>query len=113
MLTWFSRARAPDPELDRLRNAAVLAWIRVCPDDGRLAAFLDGVAAGRRREVRRSARAIRKATEAFPGHRTARLRPDAASYHAALHDHLKARFPWMSDDTFATLKLYSDWSGWR
>lgn len=113
MLSWFSRRPAPDPELDRLRNAAVQGWIKVFPEEHRLTGFLDGIDPKRRREVRRSAHAIRKAAEAFPNLRVAHRCADADAFAAAMRDHLKARFAWMSDETFATLKLYADWSGWR
>lgn len=113
MLSWLSRARTPDPELDRLRNAAVQDWIRVFPEERRLATFLDGIDPTRRRAVARAARAVVRATEAFPTLRAARNHADAEAWQAALRDHLTARFPWMSEETFAALKLYSDWSSWR
>ncbi len=108
----FRRGRpaAEQHELDHLRNAAVLAWIRTVPQQDRLAAFLETVEPSYRRPVERSARSL------FDAHnRLLNQSPPATleAYLPTVEKRLRERFPWMSSDSFQALASYSHWMNWH
>jgi hypothetical protein len=108
---FFNRTAKPD--LDRLRNEAVAAWIKTFPVEDRLTAFLSDVPAPMREEVRRSAKEIYAATGAYLEEAASTGDIDLDSFYPALSKHLSERFPWMQDSAFYALRAYTGWFSWH
>ena len=102
---------SPDPDVSR--NQAVAAWIRTFPTDARLAEYLEGLPAGLRDEVERSARAILRAAAFYLDQEAAVGPIDLAVFHPALAEYLKPRFPWMTATGFAPLCSWTGWYAWH
>ena len=95
------------PDLDALRNDALVAWLQPGADDARLRRFIAEVEPELRAEVEKAARAAREnlmefLSVPFSGDQ------DEWLFAAAIRAHLVGRFPWLSEAGVSALIHHTD-----
>lgn len=109
----FSRKDISPPEIDALRNQAVVAWIRTFPVDAKLQEFISELPPALQNNVRASATAIFSAASDYLEKAAGLGVVNLDEFYPALKMYLKARFPWMNDPAFAALRSYTGWYAWH